>query len=516
MFQIQPPGPLSASHLWPLQQQCYAALGMSAWLGDQTPSYITSNPHFADMTAQVILAALLDLGPQPAPVPIIELGAGSGRFSWLLLQALSRLEAACPLPVPDWQLVMTDAAGPLLRAWPEQHQLAPFVHARRLDFARFDIAQPRALRLRVRDERLPAGPRIVLANYVWDSVPQDAYEVGAGAPPQAVHVGLLTEADPTDFSAPELMAALRLQTARAPVPGDLDPALAALLARYTAALSAPTTVLAPVAADACLDWLAQRGPVIALSGDKGVGQLSHILDGERLPITLHGGTASLTVDFCALEEMTAARGGWSRRGDTREPLFIHQLDVRGLPPASLSRTLLAFDASFAAGAGYDLYRLSKATADEGVLPSLDRLLSVLGLTHADPDIVWVFARAFDHHLSEGLPAPASAALSHLLGTAAAQVYHVPGDTDDVDALIAKMAMRLSDPRTAAVAWTGSLARCGPSVEALHGRAVALSMLGDPDGALDSARQALQLPLSNAQFAQLGQWIAALEAWRQLS
>ncbi|MFT4977351.1 MAG: hypothetical protein ACI8S6_003256 [Myxococcota bacterium] len=515
MFQLQPPGPLSASLLWTLQQRCYAALGMSAWQGDRTPSYITSNPHFAESTAHVLLSVLLDLGPQPEPIPIIELGAGSGRFSWLLLEQLSRLAAACPLPVPAWRLIMTDTATSLLRSWQDHPQLSPHARSGRLDFARFDVSAPRPLRLRVRDEFLPAGPRIILANYLWDSVPQDAYEVGDGET-KALHVGLLTEADPTDMSPTALMGALRLLPQPTALPADLSPALAGLLGEYAARLSSPTTVLAPVAADACLGWFARSGPVIALSADKGVASPSHIVDGGALPITLHGGTASLTVDFCALAALVSARGGWSRAGDTREPLFLHHLDVIGLSHSELSRGLLAFDQAFGPGTGYDLYRLGRATADEGILPSVDRLLSMLGLTRADPDVLWVFSQALDHHIEAGLGEEDAASLRSMLSAAAARVYRVPGDEDDIDAVIAQMAAALSDPQTAAAAWAGSIARRGPSPEALHGRAVALSMLGEPDAALAAIQEALTLALSHEQHAQLSQWASALSAWRDLS
>lgn len=508
MFSLQPPGPLSTSPLWTLQKDSYTAQGMAAWQHDRTPSYITSNPHFAESTARVLLAILIDLGPQDAPVPIIELGAGSGRFSWLLLRQLTRLVAACPLPVPAWRLIMTDVAEPLLRAWGRHPQLEPFVRAGRLEFTRLDVGAPQSL-------RLPDGPRIVLANYLWDSIPQDAYEVGGDRPPRALHVEILSEDDPAGRSATELIAGLRVKVSRAPLPDDLPETVRQALHRDGERLSEPTAILVPAAADALLAWLGRGGPVVSLSADKGVGHDGHIVEGEPLPVTVHGGTVSMSVDFRLLSAMLGARGGWARVGGLREPEFIHHLGAIGIAPGDLSRGVLAFDQAFQAGTGFDLYGLSRATTAEGLRPSVERLVRMLWLNRADPDLLWSMSPALRSHLSGDLSDADAEALRGALAAVADNVYRFPEDTEDIDSLIARAATRLSDPQTAARAWDGAIARSGPTPEALHGRAVALSMLGEVDEALAAIEQALAMPLSAEQRAQLSQWRMALSAWRQL-
>ncbi|MEL6342081.1 MAG: hypothetical protein AAFV53_03040, partial [Myxococcota bacterium] len=165
MYQIQPPVPLSSSLLWRLQQASYAAQGMSAWASDKTPSYITSNPHFAESTARVIFAALVDLAPRKETVHIIELGAGSGRFSWLLIEALDRIARQSPLKPAPWRLVMTDVSEAVLKAWTEHPQLKPWILRQKLDFSRFNVEQPRPIRLRIAEAVVQRGPWIVLGNY---------------------------------------------------------------------------------------------------------------------------------------------------------------------------------------------------------------------------------------------------------------------------------------------------------------------------------------------------------------
>jgi hypothetical protein len=275
-------------------------------------------------------------------------------------------------------------------------------------------------------------------------------------------------------------------------------------------------MLMPVAAAACLSSLAQDGPLIALSADKGIASPEHLENGETLPITLHGGTASLTVDFTALAAMVAAQGGWSRCGDVREPLFIHHLDVIGISQASLSRGLLAFDQAFAHAASHDLFRLGRATVEERIIPSADRLLAMLGLTQADPDVFWVFSEAIQHHVREGLSPADRATFRALLPRLLQNTYQIPGDSADVESIIAAISADLQDHQSAADAWDASLARSGPSVHALHGKAVALSLLGRPQDALLAAQKALTLPLSHARHAELSQWVQARQAWTRLS
>lgn len=506
LFEIQSPVRLHDSMLWRIQQASYDELGMAAWAADRTPSYITSNPHFAESTARVILALLIDIDE---PVTIVELGAGTGRFSWLLLQALQAAIRACPVPVPDWMLVMTDVAPSLVDAWRRHPQLAPLVSAGALDFAVLDAASPRAIRLLERQQRLPAGPKIVLANYLWDSLPQDAYEVGDGSI-TALHVGLLSTEDPAELTAPDLMSRLRLLQKRASPP-TLPPAIAQHLSDYAARFTQPTAALVPTAALACIDWLARQGPVAVLSADKGIAAPDHIVDGEPLPVVIHGGSTSMTVDFTALSAATRAAGGWTLTGCVDEPLFLHHLAVRGWSPAALSRGALAFQQAFSPGGGYARYQLCRASAAEPETPSLERLLALLSLTRWDPDILYTFAGAIEASPDALTPARREALLAalHRVGQ---RTFSVPGD-DDVDRLIARLSSALSDPAGAEEAWRRHLHRRGKTVEALHGLALALSMLGRPDEARASIEQALPLA-SPQELANLQQWVAALTAWSE--
>ena len=82
---------LSESALWDMIARYFRERGVDAWA--QVPFYPTSNMFVAEAYAELILAFLLDLRPHmnpEEPVYVLELGAGTGCFSYRCLRALKR------------------------------------------------------------------------------------------------------------------------------------------------------------------------------------------------------------------------------------------------------------------------------------------------------------------------------------------------------------------------------------------------------------------------------------------
>src|SRR6476661_6090820 len=110
--------PLSSSVIWRLQRDFYAQRGLKAWTEDQVPSYITNNPFIAEIYARIAFGFLCDCtrhtraGARPLsnenPLRILELGAGSGKFSYLFLRKLADLMHAANIAVNTVRYCMTD------------------------------------------------------------------------------------------------------------------------------------------------------------------------------------------------------------------------------------------------------------------------------------------------------------------------------------------------------------------------------------------------------------------------
>ena len=85
---------LSKSLIWDLQRAYYERMGPSAW-DEDIPFFVTSNAYSAHLYAQTFASAIRDslsaerIHPK-AWLNILELGAGSGTFSFHLHQALSK------------------------------------------------------------------------------------------------------------------------------------------------------------------------------------------------------------------------------------------------------------------------------------------------------------------------------------------------------------------------------------------------------------------------------------------
>ena len=105
----------SDSSIWALNRHYYDALGPAAWRPDRIPQQGTSNPSMANAYARVLYGCLRDLaakGESTEPMWILEIGAGSGRLAFYLLQDLCALVDEGGFECVDFRYVMSDAAMP--------------------------------------------------------------------------------------------------------------------------------------------------------------------------------------------------------------------------------------------------------------------------------------------------------------------------------------------------------------------------------------------------------------------
>ncbi len=291
--------------MWSLQRAFFERHGVGAWSRGIVPHYVTTNPFIARAYARMVAAYLQDRGtgdPAREHVHLVEIGGGSGRFAYLLLRQLLPLLGSRRITY-----VLTDFAESVVGALERHPQLAAYVRDGVLDFARYDTAEPDApLRLRVSGREVD-DVAVVIANYVFDSIPHDVFTREGGRLYEG-HVALCStqfEPDPTD---PAILARARFLHRLVPAgPRPYgDPELDALLDAWREGPAA--SLRFPVAAlRVCRSFRARGGRFLLLSGDKGD---TRDAGGAAAPtaFAVHG-SVSVSVSYPRIVEWFRAAGG---------------------------------------------------------------------------------------------------------------------------------------------------------------------------------------------------------------
>src|SRR5437773_599055 len=74
---------------------------------------------------------------------------------------------------------MRDCSEDLVQSWRENHYLTEFVECGILEFGVLQAGEKIDLSI-LRKDSLPNGPLVLIANYVFDSLPQDAFVMNEG------------------------------------------------------------------------------------------------------------------------------------------------------------------------------------------------------------------------------------------------------------------------------------------------------------------------------------------------
>ena len=115
------------------------------------------------------------------PLYIVELGAGSGKFSFYMLQALNAMQDVCDFPLSKIVYVMTDFTESNFKFWKDHPGLAPFIESGQLDIAIFDAVNDTSITLHHSKVTIAPGtvknPLCVVANYLFDTLCHDIFQV---------------------------------------------------------------------------------------------------------------------------------------------------------------------------------------------------------------------------------------------------------------------------------------------------------------------------------------------------
>lgn len=310
---------LSRSQIWAMMRAYYERAGVEAWRLGEVPHYVTSNAFIAEAYARILVGWLRDrerAGRADEPLTLLEVGAGSGRFAYHLL---SKLFAEPRSPVAaraKIRYVMTDVCPKNIAFWRAHPRLSRFFDEGVLDVARFDATADTAMTLEVSGETLAPGAHpggralAVIANYVFDTLPQDVYRLKGGQ----LHECLVTVTAPlgVDPASEGALQHLRLDYEPVLVEGPLDVSadVAALVEEYQTLLDDGAFAI-PSGAISCVRALADLaggGGLLLLSADKGTCLEEELLYRDEPTLAGHG-SFSLPVDYHAIGRFVTRLGG---------------------------------------------------------------------------------------------------------------------------------------------------------------------------------------------------------------
>ena len=383
---------LSESRVWGLQRAFFAAQDPAEWSRSRVPSYVTSNAFIARAAARVVLGFLDDaregrLGPVPPRVDVLELGAGSGRFAHGVLRELERRLSTLPEGTPRPRFVLTEFDEAPLRALRANPRLARFAAKGLLDFAVFDAEGEGPVRLLESGDVLPArgsAPLVVLANYVFDGIRTDVFQVSEGQLLESrLRLACPAALDPSD---PACLP--KLVTTFEPAPAEEapygDPEWDALLRAHAERLS-EGHFLFPIATLRLLRRLRAMsgGRLLVLASDRGHVHEAALLGLEEPYLARHG-SFSLDVNFHALAQHAHASGGHALL-PSHHPAHLATVGlVWGLPVGS--RAAQAYLEAFDEGGPEDLYLLKKTLERQTERLDVERALAWLRLAAWDTEV----------------------------------------------------------------------------------------------------------------------------------
>jgi len=495
--------PAEAASLWTRQRRYFEVRGPDAWRQGDVPHYVTSNPAMAEAYAALVRGFLADrraLGAAPngeEPLHIIELGAGSGRFAYHFLRAIERRRHLLGEAWPPLRYVLTDVSAPILEGWAAHPWLRPFIEAGQLDIAAFDVEHDRSLALRAGGRTIGPGdlahPPVVVANYLFDTIPQDVFRLRDGAVWRALPE-IAAAADEADPSLDAAEVSWRYEPL-AGAPYDEAP-LQQLFETYRRSLS-DTHLVFPAAGLRAIARLCALSPggCLVLAADKGPLALE-ALEGQAPPFIARHGSVSLPVNFHALAAACETAGGLALTSSRTERglKIVALLQTAGA--ASHANTRAAYldvIETFGPDDAYELFRMFRARLDT---LAFDEIAAALRFSHDDAhQFAWCLPRL--NTLAAGLDTSQRGELVALCERVWAG-YLPLGEELDLAAAIGALLYAIEAYGPALAFHERSQAIYGPDSGGLFNTAACHWMLGDADAAAGLLRRVLAADPANTE------------------
>ncbi len=302
---------LSHSKLWDIQRNYFNTKGLDAWKGE-VPFYVSSNCFIANVYANLVFRLIqqahLASPSHPLSFQIIELGAGTGKFSFYFIKFFLELLKASELSV-NFCYTLTDFSEKIISSIQDNHS---FTELKKQLAANqtiectvwdFETAQKSIVK--------PGHTPIIIANYVFDCIKQDKFNIDNGVLHE-VQVALTNRYLKFDPLAPKTLKDIEFKESNVAVDPNTyyeDSKLNAVLKNYIATMKTGTEFCMPVGAFNFISLLDDTQPYYLLVGDKGLSRTEDFEATQRRELMSYDGCYSFLLNFNALKQYFEQLGG---------------------------------------------------------------------------------------------------------------------------------------------------------------------------------------------------------------
>lgn len=425
--------PVSQCNLWSRLRDYYWSRGVAAWQQD-VPFYATCNAHIGHTYARIIwqfVEETLQTRRSAEPITILEIGAGTGMFGFYCLKRLLELQQALDLDSVPFHYVMTDGAEKNVDYWQSHPALADYVKYGCLSFAQYDLGAGDDSPVL---DRISSGceskiPLIVLSNYLFDSLPHDAFRIVDGRlqicliDQNPKRIDRDNQCVPLDQIDPDL--AYRDVSADHYGEADLDEALSGYAEHFD-----DGHFLYPVGAMRFLRHLRRLtgDNYLLLSSDKAFGRHAKAFGECKPDLAFHNEAISMSVNFDAMGHYLKRNGGDFHLQAIQQSLATAAFAM-GRRFSDMPKTNHALIHELSAAGPGNLFNIYTHIAQSHAHCSLEVLVSYLSLTYWDPHIFDCCISSILREVSAMRDESLILGLVEHLPLVRANFYHLPNGTD---------------------------------------------------------------------------------------
>lgn len=384
----------SQSCLWRMQRDYFDQAGINAWV-NQVPFYITSNPYIAYCYSQIVLQSIRDTirknpDAKNHPFYILELGTGSGRFSYYVLKILHELRKSLGMDDISICYIMSDFTKNNINYYETHPALLPYIEQGLVDFAIYDMETERPITLLKKNIRLSpetlVNPLTVFANYIFDTVSHDSFTVHEGKLYELL-MSISTPEHNMRDNRPIEMEKLSIDYSVHEIKNAYynDPHLDSILEQYKNKLT-ESSFLFPIGSIHAIKLLKKlaNNKLLIISTDKGYSSLESLDHLGHPSLSFHG-SFSMMVNFHAIASYFKNSGGdaflQTPRKGIKTSVFCSYAQLSDMPETSL--VLKQHVEGFSPA---DYFTLHRRMSDSFQECNLETIAAHMNLTGWDPHI----------------------------------------------------------------------------------------------------------------------------------